>query len=443
MTRDFAFGLLIVSVGLLGYCALMPSSMPLWFIWTAVFMSLISLGALWYSVVQPARVVRNGMDLLRAQEYNNRLSRVGQRDADRIVELFNRLMDRLHREHIRKREQDKLLSLLIDASPMGMAMMDFDGHITMVNSAFVRMMNMSDDGQLAGLTLQQLDCELGQAIAAVPEGKSMTVRLGDVRVYRIYRLWFMDSGFRRPFVLVESVTDDVIRAERGAYEKVIRLIAHEVNNTMGGLGSVLELLGEIHADDGDIEETISSCRERCRGLTEFIGSYADVVRLPEPSPVECVLSAEVERLRPFLEKILPPSVTLETVTGDGSNTIQADRVMLEQVIVNVVKNACEAITQGGIGNRVIIRTVGNDGRLLEVLNNGCPITTAVSQHLFIPFFSTKPNGQGLGLTLVAEILRRHGCTFSLRTRSDGITAFTVLFPIRFAAKPRIDKPTRD
>ena len=238
MTRDFAFGLLIVSVGLLGYCALMPSSMPLWFIWTAVFMSLISLGALWYSVVQPARVVRNGMDLLRAQEYNNRLSRVGQRDADRIVELFNRLMDRLHREHIRKREQDKLLSLLIDASPMGMAMMDFDGHITMVNSAFVRMMNMSDDGQLAGLTLQQLDCELGQAIAAVPEGKSMTVRLGDVRVYRIYRLWFMDSGFRRPFVLVESVTDDVIRAERGAYEKVIRLIAHEVNNTMGGLGSV-------------------------------------------------------------------------------------------------------------------------------------------------------------------------------------------------------------
>ncbi|MDE5797109.1 MAG: PAS domain-containing protein [Muribaculaceae bacterium] len=440
MTRDTAFVLLIISVGLLSYCALWFATVPVWLTWSSVFMCGLSIGALWYSVVRPARVVRNGMDLLRAQEYNNRLARVGQRDADRIAELFNKLMDRLHREHIRKREQDKLLSLLIDASPMGMAMMNFDGHITMVNRTLLQMINMSHNTQLAGLTLQELDNELGQAIASVPEGTNMTVRLGDVRVYRIYRLWFMDSGFRRPFILVESVTDEVIRAERGAYEKVIRLISHEVNNTMGGLGSVLELLGEIHADDKDIGETIASCRERCLGLTEFIGSYADVVRLPEPDFAQCSLRAETERLRPFLDTIIPPSVTLELVHDDGKDIIQADRVMLEQVIVNIVKNAYEAITQSNKGNKITIRTVGGKERRLEITDNGQGITPEVTQRLFTPFFSTKPEGQGLGLTLVAEILRRHSCTFSLRTHPDGLTVFTILFPTYFTIKPRINKP---
>lgn len=440
MTRNVAFGLLIISIALLGYCALWSASVPVWLIWTSVFMCVLSVGALWHSVMCPARVVRNGMDLLRAQEYNNRLARVGQRDADLIVELFNKLMDRLHREHIRKHEQDKLLSLLIDASPMGMAMMDFDGHITMVNRAFLQMMNLSYNSQITGLTLQQLDGELGQAIAAVPKGKNMTVRLGDVRVYRIYRLWFMDSGFKRPFVLVESVTDEVIRAERGAYEKVIRLISHEVNNTMGGLGSVLELLGEIHADDSDIRETITSCRERCQGLTEFISSYADVVRLPKPNPVLCSLRAEVERLQPFLDTMIPPSVTFEMCYDDSTDTVYADRVMLEQVIVNIVKNACEAIMQNGTGDKIIVRTTGGQERKLEIADNGQGITSEVAQRLFTPFFSTKPNGQGLGLTLVAEILRRHGCTFSLRTHHDGLTVFTALFPMSHAGKPRIDKP---
>ncbi|MDE5877310.1 MAG: PAS domain-containing protein [Muribaculaceae bacterium] len=441
MTRDVAFVLIIISVVFLSYCALWSETVPVWLIWASVFMCGLSIGALWHSVVRPARVVRNGMDLLRAQEYNNRLARVGQPDADHIAELFNKLMDRLHHEHIRKREQDKLLSLLIDASPMGIAMMDFDGHITMVNQTFLQMMRMDRNAQVKGLTLQEFDNELGQAIVSVPEGKSATVRLGDVRVYRIYRLWFMDSGFRRPFVLIESVTDEIIRAERGAYEKVIRLISHEVNNTMGGIGSVLELLEEIYADDKDIAETITSCRERCMGLTEFIGSYADVVRLPEPDLVQCSLSTDIERLRPFLDTMIPPSVTLELVHDGGNDMIQADRVMLEQVIVNVVKNACEAITQSKTGDKIIIHTIGGKERRLEIADNGQGIAPEVTQRLFTPFFSTKPEGQGLGLTLVAEILRRHSCTFSLRTRSDGFTVFTVLFPANFTVKPRVNKPT--
>ncbi len=440
MTRNIVFILLIISVGVLSYCALLPATVPLWLTSAVVFMCVMSVGALWYSVVKPAQVVRNGMDLLRAQEYNNHLCRVGQRDADRIVELFNKLMDRLRREHIRKREQDKLLSLLIEASPMGMAMMDFDGHITMVNLAFLQLMNMSDSEQLTGLTLQQLDSELGQVVASVPEGKSKTVRLSDVRVYRIYRLWFMDSGFRRPFVLIESVTDEVIRAERGAYEKVIRIISHEVNNTLGGLGSVLELLGDIHADDRDIQETITSCRERCLGLTEFIGSYADVVRLPKPELIQCSLSGELERLRPFLDMIIPSSVHLEVIHDDGIDTVQVDRTMLEQVVVNVVKNACESVVQSPTGDKIVIQITGGRERRLEIIDNGQGINPEVAQRLFTPFFSTKPDGQGLGLTLVAEILRRHGCTFSLRTRSDGFTVFTALFPIHFTIKPSIDKP---
>lgn len=122
----------------------------------------------------------------------------------------------------------------------------------------------------------------------------------------------------------------------------------------------------------------------------------------------------------------PDSVKITAVMSDRPVTVLADRVLLEQVVVNIVKNAIESVVPQGGEVRIATHS---EWPGIEVVDNGAGISEMVSQKLFTPFFSTKANGQGLGLMLVSELLRRHGCGFSLRTdASDGLTRFVIRFP---------------
>ena len=352
------------------------------------------LAALYYSLVKPVNAVVNGMDLLRGQDFSTRLAHVGQRDADTLVGVFNSMMDRLKSERLRVMEQNNFLKQLIDVCR----------------------------------SFEEMSSPLAQAIAGVEQGSTDTLRMGDSNVLCCSKLWFMDNGFRRTFVLLEELTDEVMRAEREAYGKVIRIISHEVNNTLTGVNSILGLVSGMPAvsADGMMAEAVESCQERCTGLGKFISSYAEVVKIPEARLQPVDLAETLRSMWRFLEGMAPAGLEME-LRCDGPMPVMADAVLLEQVMVNVVKNAIESIgaRQGG---RVTVKAGGSPVRL-EVADNGAGVSPEVSRRLFTPFFSTKPGGRGLGLMFVSDILDKHRCRFSLRTDPDGLlTRFTVEFP---------------
>ena len=149
------------------------------------------------SVFKPLNAVRNGVYLLREQDFGSRLRLTGQSDADRVVDLFNRLMDSMKSERLKLVEQEKFLSQIVEVSPMGIAVCDYDGNIVESNRAWKGMQSP----------------ELDKAVAAVPEGESRTVRVASSQIVKVSRLWFMDSGFRRQFILAERLTDEIVDAE--------------------------------------------------------------------------------------------------------------------------------------------------------------------------------------------------------------------------------------
>lgn len=214
-----------------------------------------------------------------------------------------------------------------------------------------------------------------------------------------------------------------MKAEREAYEKVIRIISHEVNNTMGGVKSVLELL--IDSVDEDVKEVIESCDDRCDKMCGFISSYADVVKVPDPVMMDVELNDEIGAMMPFLRGIVPECIKFDFHPGQEKIGVKADISLLQQVVVNIVKNAVESIDGTGSID-VWVSTINGRG-CLAISNDGAPIPDDVSRKLFSPFFTTKKEGRGLGLTLISEILKRHGAFFSLRTGSDGITRFQIQF----------------
>lgn len=386
--------------------------------------AIVVLLLLWRSVVRPSVVAMRGMELISSQDLNNRLTTVGEHNADKVVRLFNSLIDRLREERLRNIEQEGFLSLLIEASPMGVMILDFNGRVSLINDSMLRITGIPDGRGIPGLMLEELPTDMAARMAAVPLGENKIITCGNARRYRCYHLSFVQTGFRRRFYLLESLTEEMMKAEREAYEKVIRIISHEVNNTMGGVKSVLGMISDT-TDDSEVREVIESCDDRCEMMCSFIRAYADVVKLPDPVRRPVDLAGKLADMLPFLRGLAGSDITLRLSAAPGLTAI-VDIALVQQVVVNIVKNAAESITGSGHIDITAGKTAGNVW--LEIANDGEPISEEVSRQLFSPFFTTKREGRGLGLTLISEILNRHNATFSLLTGPDGITRFHITFP---------------
>ena len=399
------FLLLAVGIVLLAGVALFATfrSHPTLFYVTEGFVVLIVF-YLWYfyrKTIRPYDTLIGGMELVRELDLTTRLAPSGQHETDIIVRTFNDLLGRLRSEHLRLEEQYTFLNLLIDASPMGVIQCDLDGNTTSMNPAAREMLS---------------PC-IEETIRALPLGETTTVRIpGGPQLFRISHLSFPDRGFQHPFFLIESLTSEIRLAEKAAYERVIRMIAHEVNNSVAGI------IGSLTGDEA----------ERLTALSSFVSRFAEVVKIPQPQLQLCDLSEEVEACRPFLENLCTQAhVHIDFRLTDEAVPVHLDTVLFQQVLINIVKNAVESIgtTQGLVTLEVTTPAT------LTITDNGHGIPPAIAKNLFTPFFSTKPQGQGLGLLLIRDILTSHHCTFNLLTDpEDHLTRFTIQFPLQKTQK---------
>ncbi len=359
-------------------------------------------------VLRPIDTLSGGLDMLRAQDWNSSLREVGQPDVDKIANIFNEMLLRLKQQRIRYEERTHFLNLLIESAPIGVVILDFDGHEVVRNPAAVEL----------GLSPSDLrDLRIGE---------SHDYRTSSGTVIRCSCRSFIDRGVEHRFYLAEDISGSVAAAERGAYEKVIRVMAHEVNNTMAGFSSALSTaLPEI--DDKEIQEVLRACWQRSGELSAFTARFAEVVKLPAPKLRRIDLAALVASERRFLESLgVPKGVAMEFEGIDkGACEVMGDPELLVQVLVNVVKNSVESILLAGRQGKI---TISVDGCMLTVTDNGAGIPPEKAARIFTPFFTDKPHGQGIGLMLIREVLTAHGARFSLSTSADdGLTRFIVRF----------------
>ena len=391
-----------------------------------ILLSVIFLFFFYYRIIQPLNTIGNGMDLLREQDFSSRLSYVGQSEADRIVNIFNKMMEQLKNERLRIREQNHFLDLLIKASPLGVVILTLDREIQTVNTAACSMLGIEHDKTATGKRLAEIDSHIARELTEISMYQSKTIRLNDGNIYKCTHSSFIDRGFQHPFYLIEILTTEVAVAERKAYEKVIRMIAHEVNNTTAGMASTLDTIVSSFEEQGntDICDVLRVAIERCYGMSRFISSYADVIRIPEPVIQPADLNILVTSCRRFMENLCKDqSIVIIPELADSPLMVKIDSALFEQVLLNIIKNAVEAIDKNGT---IYIRTC-SDPASLEIADTGQGISKDTEDKLFSPFFSTKPNGQGLGLIFIREVLLKHACTFSLHTCNDGLTRFRIFF----------------
>ena len=381
----------------------------------------------------PLRLIQSGAYYIRDGEFTTRFTPTGQKDMDGMVDVYNAMVDRLREERIRNEEQELLLRKVMEESPGGVITLDVDGRIATVNPAAEALLGTTR-AEAIGKSLVDLGNTFADGLAQVPADSSRLIPISGRKRVRCRKASFMDRGFPRQFLLLDELTDELHQTEKQAYEKLIRMMSHEVNNTSGAVQSLLQsCLGYARQlADGDREDfarALEVAIQRTAHLDEFMSGFANVVRLPRPhlQPSDPWRIAQQTGLL-FKDRCEAADITWREKIDPDLPDVDCDPVQLEQVLVNVIKNAIETIeSTGGPGEITLVGSRKGRKCSLSISDTGPGLSPEVQKHLFTPFYTTRENGQGIGLTMVQEILLVHGFDFSLENAEGGGARFSVVF----------------
>lgn len=411
--------LLLILTGLLFVFAYEQGALAFYVCEGALIVSIITLVMFYRLIMRPIKTLSQGMNMLASQDFNQKLNLVGQREVDSIAVIFNELLMQLRNEQIHTREQEHFLTLLINSSPTAIILFDGNNRVRMTNNAARSLIGFEPDN----LKLDQIESPMAQIMQATPERQSVTLPTQDGRLFKCTHQTFMDSGFAHHFYIIDEVTEEINRAQRDAYEKVIRMISHEVNNTMTGIKSTLQIVGSVVSEVGelkDFSEPVNACVERSEQLSNFISRIAQVIKIPDPNLIVCDVTEILKMSAAFiLPELEHRGITLRFVSSEQIMT-GADREMLNQAFLNILRNAMESIGNDG---EITIEASQNQ---IRITDTGQGISPETEQNLFRPFFTTKRGGHGIGLMLIAEILTKHNFKYSLKTDpATSLTTFAI------------------
>lgn len=394
--------------------------------------------------LEPLAYTQRFHDLLQDQDYAGRLTRTDVPELDELINVFNTMLGALYRERLEIGEQQGFLDRLLEATPSAVLVFDFDGAISLVNASAVALLALEQPRGKPLAAWRDGPCsarsrDLIAQLDVLPLGDSRLLTDLEGRRYRAQRGQFFDRGFARHFLLVEELTAELESSERATYEKLVRVLAHEVNNTVAATGSVLDSLlyyrAQLTERDGvDFSTAIVAVKRRNVSLGEFIERFTRVVKMPEPELRPASIKDMMDDIVWLnLEQCKRRGIEIKWICCEPAPLQAMDSHLMEQAMLNIVKNALEAVEAsnqeaGRDGGYIHLALASDsDGVTLSVIDSGDRLGQAPARQLFTPFFSTKKGGQGIGLVFVREVLTRHGFGYRLAATGHGETCFEIRF----------------
>jgi two-component system nitrogen regulation sensor histidine kinase NtrY len=391
-------------------------------------------------VVRPLQTLSNMLAALRERDYSLRARRQGVDDALGLVIFeLNVLTEELKQRRLGSLEATALLERVMSEIDVAVFAFDVSDLLRLVNASGERLLGQTAD-RLLGKRADELglaECLGGEA----PRVQELEFPAARGR-WEVRRGSFRQEGKPHQLLVLADVSRTLREEERQAWQRLIRVLGHEINNSLTPIRSVaqrlIELIGRPDTDGTlreDLERGLELIAGRSESLTRFLSAYARLARLPPPKLVPLDVSSWIQRVAR-----LETRVAVEIMPGTPV-MVTADGDQLDQLLINLIANATDAAlaTGGGVKIRWKARAHMVD---VEVIDGGPGLPE--TKNLFVPFFTTKPNGSGIGLVLSRQIAEAHGGRLTLSNRRDakGCVALLTL-PLELAVSAsRMSTPVR-
>lgn len=389
-----------------------------------IIISLYLSYSLYKGFIKPIEMMQSGTDAIADADFSIKYIKTGSKDINQLIETYNTMIDQLREERTLMTGQSYFIRNLIEVTPLGIIIMDYDGRLTNVNPAARKLIGI--DEYWKGKMLNDYSSEFVDALESMSIGRSNMLEFDGIEKYKCQINEVVHQGFKRKFILIDDLSTEMLKTQKEAYGKIIRMMAHEVNNSIGAVNSILDTVVEFGFDDIEdpaLKDSLVLAKERNIGLSQFMANYASILRLP-PAHLQTIDLAQLIKKsgQLFMPKAAELSIDIKFDIPNHLVSISGDKLLLEQAFSNIIKNGIESI--GSYGEIQISLT--EDPVEIVIADNGAGISPEVEPMLFTPFYSTKPTGQGVGLMLIRDILISHQSQFSLKTL-DGWTKFRIGF----------------
>jgi two-component system, NtrC family, nitrogen regulation sensor histidine kinase NtrY len=340
-----------------------------------------------------------------------------------LVAAHNELGGVLREQRLSLVQRELLLDTMVQNTPVAMLLVGDGGHVVYGNLAARRLLN--EGRKVEGVSLEALLRQAAPALRdAMDRGGDGLFSVGDgdeEDVFHLARRGFRLNGRLHELLLLRQLTSELRRQEVQTWKKVIRVISHELNNSLAPVASLAHSGAELtrRGQTEKLESIFATIEERARHLEGFIHGYARFAKLPTPRLEPVAWPQFVDRLRSQVDFAIEGELPEEPA--------RLDMAQMEQALLNLLKNAHES---GSIPEAVTLRVRRQPGLLrIEVMDRGTGMNDAVLANALVPFYSTKRSGTGLGLALAREIAEAHGGRIGLSNREGGGLVVAMVLPV--------------
>jgi two-component system nitrogen regulation sensor histidine kinase NtrY len=368
------------------------------------------------TTVEPMRSIANLLEALRGGDYaiRGRHGRKGDALGDIVLEA-NRLGATLRSQRFEALEASALLNKVLAEIDVAVVAFDGDDRVRLANRAAGELLRRHPEA-LSGLSATEIGfAELLEGPPVSSESHTFPGRAGR---WQVMREVFHEGGRQFRLLVVTDLSQALREEERRAWRRLIRVIWHELNNSLAPIKSVIETSRDAltagspdAAEREELVHNLALVAERAESLRRFLSRYSELARMPEPTMSDANAAAILRQVA-----AVQPAGRVRFAAAEGL-PLRGDADQIQQALINLVRNAVEATPEDGAP--VELRALrGKDSVVFEVEDSGPGV--ANPDNLFVPFFTTKPGGSGIGLVLARQVAEAHGGTLTLRNR-DGVS----------------------
>jgi two-component system, NtrC family, nitrogen regulation sensor histidine kinase NtrY len=355
-----------------------------------------------------------------------------------LKRAFDEVLEAFRQARAEKEEHSRYLQTVVQHVGVGLVAMRADGQVELVNTAARRLLRLNHLKDLRQLEKQYPG--LAQALRQLRPQRQTLVRIeddGEVRHLALHAAVFRLRDQEYTLVSLQNIQSELEDKEMEAWQQLIRVLTHEIMNSITPIASLAGTANGMltaaappdRAALADVRQAVQAIQRRSESLLRFVDAYRQLTRMPPPQfqllSVDELFQRTARLLRPQLEE---KRIALRLEIDPPSLELTADPGQVEQVLINLIHNAMQAL-EGREGARILLRAGMDDrGRpRVEVADNGPGIVAEALEKIFLPFFTTRPEGSGIGLSLCRQIMRLHRGAIGVRSRPGVETVFTLRF----------------